>query len=163
MEKIILARHQLSGYNLNYPQKNEYERLKDRLLGREDQQEEFFRVLYQRSGGDLEEAFLQWLSAFEHIDEAEGSITLSERSHSIIMHLERLPVEQLLMLRQILIHGWMDISIAQDWFCSSVEEVRAHTNALENRSWIKAKKQFWILNPVIRYSLCSLLKQRGWL
>ncbi|MEC7987482.1 MAG: hypothetical protein VX278_20115, partial [Myxococcota bacterium] len=163
LEKIILARHQLSGYRLQYPKKHELAQVKDRVLGREDPQKEFFRILYQRCEGDLEEGFLQWLSAFESIDDQEGVIYLRNHSHSIRAHLERLSGEQLLLLRQILVNGWVDIPLAQLWFCSTVVEARANIHALSNRGWIEAQNQFWVLNPAIRYSLCSLLKERGWL
>jgi hypothetical protein len=156
-----LARHQLSGFAIQYPDGFAWNRIGS--IHEEDPKQRFFSHLHKKSMGDVDEAFLLWVSAIKSVCETTGLLVMMEREHGISSSLDAQSVSHLLLLRQLLQYGWLDIELVQQFFCCTQEIAEAWLSYLLKERFVFVENGYWFLRTEIRFSLISVLKKRGWL
>ena len=160
LAEALLARHQLSGFEIQYPNVTLWDRLI--TVNDEDAKKRFFSYLHQKSEGDVHEAILLWLSAIQSIQEDIGQLVMVHQKHNLSAVLHSLSVSQLMLMRQILLYGWIDVSLVQTFFCCPQEKAEAWISYLYKAELIYPKNNNWHLVPRVRFSLIAVLKERGW-
>lgn len=161
LAEVILARHQLSGFDIVYPDK-----LSWNLIVRwyeDNSKNRFFSYLHEQSEGDIHEAFLLWMTCLEHIDEEEGQFVMQICQHNLPLVLEGLSDSHLLVLRQALQYGVLSIPLVQKFFCCSEEKATAWLSFLRKEHLVFEQNHYWSLVPTVRFSLITVLEKRGWL
>ncbi|MAA79309.1 MAG: hypothetical protein CL916_08615 [Deltaproteobacteria bacterium] len=161
LAEVILARHQLSGFDIVYP-----DHLSLNFMVRwyeENPKNRFFAYLHEQSRGDIHEAFLLWMTCLERIDEKEGQFVMQIGQHNLPSVLENISDSHLLLLRQMLQYGVLSLSLVQDFFCCSEEKATAWLSFLRKEHLVFEQNGYWSLVPTVRFSLIRVLKKRGWL
>ena len=161
LAEVMLARHQLSGFDIEYPDSLSWNRIT--RWHEENAKNRFFSYLHEQSRGNIREAFLLWMASVDHVDEKNGRFVMKIAQHGLLSALENVSVFHLLLLKQILQYGGLDIVLVQQFFCCSKEKARAGLSFLRKERFIVEKGGYWFLVSTVRFSLITVLKKRGWL
>ena len=133
-----------------------------RWLGGGNAKKDWFRQLYKYSTGNLEEAFLLWKEGIESIDDNKG------RMHLGIIGHRRSPIEDLddsdlILMRQILRHGWISTELAEEWFLSPAARMKVKLTSMKSMGLLDEHLNHWTLSVGVRRPLRERLNQKGWL
>ena len=105
LEEAILARHQLSGYRLEFELDGQSEPLG---AERSPQRERYFQALYAASGGLLQVALPMWLASVGRVAEDASTVYVSQAPQTVLSALQRLPEPVWSALFVIARQGWAD-------------------------------------------------------
>ncbi len=107
LERAILARHDLSGYGLQFELGDTKEPMS---AERGPLRERFFQSLHEGSGGLLQVALPLWLAAIARVAEDSELVVIRQEPHAPLKALRRLPEEIWMTLYVVARQGWVDPS-----------------------------------------------------
>lgn len=163
MKQAVLSRHQMSGYDIKYPESDQLTAKIWKVLGQYNNEENWFISIYERCHGELDEAFSIWLSSIRQFDEQTDSITFYDYKSTLYESLSLLSLDELLLLRQIIRQGWADIGLVCNWFGESKNNAYSKLFQLQSKGVIKRNEDVWMLHSHLRFAAESVLKDKGWL
>ena len=160
--KILLHRHNLSGFSIRVSQKT----LDFRFWKSKDVQKIWLKWLYQFSKASLEDAIDLWLLAIAEID--DHSIMLSPELCRYRVNREfEMSSQELLVARQCLRFGWCSLERMKLWFGAEQTFGEATLIRLEQDGFLKRQviqeETRWYISSEQRPRLRRVLSKRGWL
>ena len=108
LEKAILARHNLSGYELRFASGDQEEVFDEAQRG--PLSERYFQALYAASGGLLQVALPMWLGSLGRVTEEPGLAVVNREPSVPLSALLRLPEATWTVLFVTARQGWIDAS-----------------------------------------------------
>ncbi|MEM9189233.1 MAG: hypothetical protein AAGF12_08660, partial [Myxococcota bacterium] len=167
LEAVVLARHQLSGYGLNFESPEVEGALEDlvaRGAGRiQRPYEQFFRELHANSGGLVRDALSLWLSAVDEIDQTEDFVRVGLVPHSPLQAVRRLSDDILVNLLQVCRQGWIDLKTQAQLYRVDSAEAEAQLRRLTNLGLLEKQGQIYQISGHLRGHVVRVLAERGWL
>lgn len=160
LETAILARHRLSGYDLVFMDAAGAESVMDDV--RSAAQENYFRALFEASGGVLQVALGLWIASLAGVDETAGSVRVGAVPRSPIPELRGLSDRDLLTLYQVARQGWMDGETLAFLFRTDVVSARATLVRLANVGLLERAQKVYQIPPHLRGGVVQALSERGW-
>jgi hypothetical protein len=160
--RILLHRHNLSGYTMEYLAEN----LPLKILQQRASQERWFSWLYRRSKGSIEEAIELWLLSIVRVD--QRSIILSSEVCEQRLHQEMVCERAAwLVARQCFRYGWCSIERGERWFGLEGATAEAFFRRLTQDGILEEERmngeQRWSLSSELRPQFRRALEQRSWL
>jgi Kef-type K+ transport system membrane component KefB len=166
LESVVLARHQLSGYSLDFAAQIADSPLEDVLArgaGRiRRPYDAYFRALSDSSGGLVREALHLWLASIEDIDDRADLVRVGSVPRSPQASLRRLPDEILYALLQVARQGWTDARTFSYLYREEVHGGQARIARLSQLGLLVPDNDAFIIAPHLRGPAVRVLKERGW-
>lgn len=153
IEQIILARHQVSGYGLQFeiPEKILKSRQFKKLKEEDDRQnylrKNFFKELTEISGGNIKSAILFWLSALDDFSEDKIKIfaSISFDQDSIL----RLSADELFTLAALIQHEYLNEEQHSLVFNQELNSSRALLGRLFKKGFLDRNEGNYMVNPLL--------------
>ncbi len=161
LEQAILARHQLSGYDLKF-ESSEYgdSRANERSIA----QERFFQALHAASGGLLQVALTMWLHSIGRVHEERSLVVVSKEPESCVSALRRLPESTLLVLYVVVRQGWAEPGALAFSLQIEMTVAEARLVSLVGLGLLeRSAREVFTLRRHVRGAVLVLLRERGWL
>jgi Kef-type K+ transport system membrane component KefB len=166
LEAVVLARHQLSGYRLDFEAPIADSAFEDFLVRGADRirrpYDAYFRALRDSSGGLVREALHLWLASIDEIDERAGIVRVGAVPRSPQSALRRLPDDVLYALLQVARQGWIDARTFAYLYREDAHEAEARIARLERLGLLAADGDAFIVAPHLRGPAVRVLRERGW-
>jgi hypothetical protein len=166
LEAVVLARHQLSGYSLDFEAQVADSPLEDLLVRSADRirrpYDAYFRALRDSSGGLVREALHLWLASIDEIDDRGDVVRIGAVPRSPQASLRRLPDEILYALLQVARQGWTDARTFAYLYRESAHEAEARIARLARLGLLVPDGETFIIAPHLRGPSVRVLKERGW-
>ena len=168
LSEALLTRHNMSGYDLAFPQSqglpNIITKLWPRLASRNLQQEaRWFEALHTLTHGVMQDATIQWLHAIEEFQENEATIKLgvvSPVNQGAYAHLSE---PMLLTVRHLMRLGWLTVDDHTADFGMTNPESKALLEHLRHYGLVHETQQHYTLDEHHEGPLFQELQRRGWL
>jgi hypothetical protein len=166
LEAVVLARHQLSGYRLDFDAPIADSAFEDFLVRGADRirrpYDAYFRALRDSSGGLVREALHLWLASIDEIDERAGIVRVGAVPRSPQAALRRLPDDILYALLQVARQGWTDARTFAYLYRENAHEAEARIARLAMLGLLVADEDAFIIAPHLRGPAVRVLRDRGW-
>ena len=166
LESVILARHRLSSYGLNFEgseTRSPLEEFLARGAGRiRRPYESYFQALHDASGGLVREALQLWLASIEEVHDTEHFVRVGLPPRSPQAALRRLPEPVLLNLYQVARQGWSDPSAQSHLYRIDEIAAEAQLARLAHLGLLRREQDAYVIVPHLRGPLHRVLAERGW-
>jgi len=162
LRAAILSRHQLSGYEINFPNPDHWLTAFRIWSGGGDAEKDWFKQLMKHSKGDLEEAFLLWTEGIDKIDDSSGQMKLGVIG-SRYSPVGELCESDLILMRQILKQGWISAELASRWFLKPNDLMTTKLTSIQRMGLLDENQGIWTLSVGVRRPLRQKLAVKGWL
>ncbi len=165
LESAILARHAMSGYELNFSEDLDWRHLlsRGRAQAPERRRARWFDQLHRATGGVVNDALRLWMAAILKVDDAKGSVVSGPVPRTPDQDIEALPDDTLLTLRQICTHGWTDPTLHAAQFRVSSRDAAAHLAHLEHNRLVEQTEGVYRVAEHLQGAVQRVLARRGWL
>lgn len=166
LETAILARHQMSGYNLSIDTDATW--IVRRLFRGEKRRVQatrdlWFRSLHAATGGQLQDALMLWLASIKRVSEEGKTVELGPIPRRPLGAMRRLPERVLLTLRQACFQGWIDAETYACTFRVSLLQAEAHLCHLSQLGLLSPDGDRFEITPHLAAPVQRVLRERRWL
>ncbi len=168
LRNTLLLRHAMSGYRLHFqrPAGNLGWWLKD-LLTRKDAEEElherhFFEQLHTATGGILSDALRLWLASITGIGSSTDTITIGGLPEPPLEPLRKLPLDDLITLRQLARQGRITAEDHAQQFRTEPSWSAGYLTRLEHKGLLqRVDDRCYRLAPDLAGAIHQVLRERG--
>ena len=164
IEKTIMKRHSVSGYNLHFLPAEEDKKSKSfKKLTEKEQQEflskKYFSLLNKNSNSNLALAQLLWLRSIKNLKEEELQITsLKDLDFSFIKNLDE---KKLFTLMSLILHEGLTIEEHSLVFNQSEEVSRLHLYGLADDGIVVVNRNVYKVNFLLYGQVINLLRDKN--
>lgn len=169
LEAAVLARHQMSGFELTFDAANDLGWQLAHLSVRDGDGEArrrraWFRTLHEACDGIVHDGLRLWLASIAEVDPAGARIRVGPVPRPPVARLSALDDETLLILVQLVRQGWMDADVFSALFRVSPATATVRLVALVHRGLlVEPVPGRFDLAPHLRGPVHRALRVRGWL
>lgn len=169
LEAAVLARHEHSGYGLNFqPEVGGGVGLEDLFVRGASRirrpYEAYFKALHQASGGLVRDALRLWLASIEKVDEGQDFVHIGVVPTSAYGAMRELPDNVLLQLYQIARQGWMNAEVQGTLFRVDIGTAEAQLARLSHIGLVTRRETGeYRITPHLRGLVHRVLSEKGWL
>ncbi|MFT4623847.1 MAG: Kef-type K+ transport system membrane component KefB [Myxococcota bacterium] len=167
LRAAIIARHQMSGYTLQFDGGDGRWRLRALLAGSDDDdddvRQEWFSHLHVESGGRLSTALQLWTASVRTIDEASGTVHMGPVASLPHRELRALPERTLLTLLHASRHGWISTPSHAEAFGVTEDRARAELSSLTRDGLLAGADDALRIADHLHAAVSRAFKARGWL
>jgi len=165
----VLARHQLSGFDLEFDASNDVSWQLRRLVlrgvhGHQRHQAAWFANLTQASGGVIHDALLIWQASVQRVSESSNQIVLGPVIRPPLARLSALPDSTLVALYAIVRQGWVSAPLLAEWLRLEPERASAELARLSHTGLLsELDNDRFEVSTHLHGALLRVLGAKGWL
>ena len=165
IEELIMQRHSLSGFQLQFePNPEQKDRKKFKKLHSTQEifqqlNEEFFEDLYNLSGGNIGLALFHWIRSVEST--LETKIVFQNSLHWNTQSLNQLDPMEIYTLSAILLHDHLTVEEVAQIFRITLQESQIRLDLLTEKGIVKALDHSYQVHPLFYKGLVHLLKAKN--
>lgn len=168
IETALVARHNMSGYSLQFDAGTDLAWLVADLLARDEdpqrrRQAAWFRTLHEASDGVMHDALRLWMASIVDVDETNGALRIGAVQRPPLARIRRLPEAALLTLRQVLSQGSTDAEEHARQFRSTLKDAETHLAALSHAGLLEVRGDRYRVAEHLMAPVATVLQGRGWL
>ena len=157
---IVLKRHRLSGYIVNYEDEQKVPTDKKKLKARQIQLEnEFFNELNKFASSNISLSLSYWLESVSRFTENE--LYIKQFHAPDFSFLETLSAEKIYTLLLIALHGRITVDLHAMVSNQSIEKSRRILTILKEDSIVLLKDDHYILNSILYRHVIQLMKNKN--
>ena len=161
LERAILARHELSGYGLQFKLGEATEPL---VEDRGPLRDRFFQALFEASGGLLQVALPLWLGSIGRVAEDAEIVEISEEPSVPLKALRRLPEKVWMELYAVARQGWIDAASLAFTLQIEVTAAEGRLVGLAGLGLLeKQARGVFVIRRHLRGAIMAGLRGAGWL
>lgn len=161
LHKLLLSRHLISGYALEFSQRrNMLTRLMEELRLLPPVESAWMNKLMELSHGNRLEASRCWLNSITVIDEKKAILRLCSSPRQMDLNLTS---DELVLCRQILRFGWINPVLTGRTFDFSEAVAVNWLDSLVSKELLEKHGKAYQVNELVEFSVRRQLQNNGWL